>query len=57
MKDLEIVFEQVEVSQEKAQMRLDKAFDIIFLEIVKAADMGSQNPQNYARAGEVSANV
>lgn len=35
MGDLEVIFEQVEVSSEEARMRLSKAFEILFSEIIK----------------------
>ena len=55
--DFEIVFERLEVIQEEMEMRRDRAFNIIFSELEKAADVRSQTPQNYVRAGEVSVNV
>ena len=35
MRDLEVIFEQIEVSPEESRMRLNKAFEILFSEIVK----------------------
>jgi len=57
MKDLALVYEMVPVSTEDQEMRLDKAFDILFSKIAKAANVGSQNPQIYIRATEVSINA
>ena len=57
MKNLELTYEQVQTKSQDAELRLEKAFDILFTKIMKAADVGSQNPQNYVRAGEVSVNV
>lgn len=57
MKNLELTYEQVQTQSEDAELRLEKAFDILFSKIAKAADLGIQNPQNYVRAGEVSVNA
>lgn len=57
MKDLDLVYELVPIPSEDSELKLDKAFDIIFSKIAKAADLGIQNPQNCVRAGEVSVNV
>lgn len=57
MKDFELTYELVSISSEDSELRLEKAFDILFMKIMKAADVRSQTLQNYVRAGEVSVNV
>lgn len=57
MKNLELNYEQVQTQSEDTELRLEKAFDILFTKIMKVADVRSQTLQNYVRAGEVSVNV
>lgn len=54
MKKLELVYELVQIPSEDAELRLEKAFDILFSKIMKAADLGLSKPQNSIRAGEVN---
>lgn len=43
MRQIEVVFEQVDVSPEVARLRLNKAFEILFSEIVKDEEFKKLN--------------